>query len=145
MAGIHGFGAKFKLHNGTALTAVANVLAVKPPSPTVETIDVTDHDSAGAMREFIAGLIDTGAGTVRVHYLPGSPGDVLLSDDAVSRAVKAWSMEVDRKSVVSGKSVSVRVDLGGRRIIKNNTYMKIFLMAIYHTTSTITRTTTHVK
>src|SRR3546814_18106414 len=25
----------------------------------------------------------------------------------------------DRKSVVSGKSVSVRVDLGGRRIIKN--------------------------
>src|SRR3546814_14959224 len=31
---------------------------------------------------------------------------------------------VDRKSVVSGKSVSVRVDLGGRRIIKkkNNKY-----------------------
>src|SRR3546814_13757599 len=27
--------------------------------------------------------------------------------------------EADRKSVVSGKSVSVRVDLGGRRIIKN--------------------------
>src|SRR3546814_15563988 len=26
--------------------------------------------------------------------------------------------ELDRKSVVSGKSVSVRVDLGGRRIIK---------------------------
>src|SRR3546814_15891947 len=26
--------------------------------------------------------------------------------------------QVDRKSVVSGKSVSVRVDLGGRRIIK---------------------------
>src|SRR3546814_18289639 len=27
----------------------------------------------------------------------------------------------DRKSVVSGKSVSVRVDLGGRRIIKKQT------------------------
>src|SRR3546814_21009555 len=27
---------------------------------------------------------------------------------------------LDRKSVVSGKSVSVRVDLGGRRIIKKN-------------------------
>src|SRR3546814_19233223 len=27
----------------------------------------------------------------------------------------------DRKSVVEGKSVSVGVDLGGRRIIKNNT------------------------
>src|SRR3546814_12472005 len=32
----------------------------------------------------------------------------------------------DRKSVVSGKSVSVRVDLGGRRIIKNKT--KIILI-----------------
>src|SRR3546814_11956000 len=28
----------------------------------------------------------------------------------------------DRKSGVQGKSVSVRVDLGGRRIIKNKTY-----------------------
>src|SRR3546814_11521298 len=29
------------------------------------------------------------------------------------------ALEGDRKRVVSGKSVSVRVDLGGRRIIKN--------------------------
>src|SRR3546814_20622567 len=34
---------------------------------------------------------------------------------------------IDRKSVVKGKSVSVRVDLGGRRIIKkkNNTHHKL--------------------
>src|SRR3546814_14161379 len=30
-------------------------------------------------------------------------------------------LRLDRKSVVSGKSVSVRVDLGGRRIIKKHT------------------------
>src|SRR3546814_15815392 len=30
----------------------------------------------------------------------------------------AGQPQIDRKSVVSGKSVSVRVDLGGRRIIK---------------------------
>src|SRR3546814_13633258 len=30
----------------------------------------------------------------------------------------ADTVRIDRKSVVSGKSVSVRVDLGGRRIIK---------------------------
>src|SRR3546814_20749536 len=29
-----------------------------------------------------------------------------------------YAITLDRKSVVSGKSVSVRVDLGGRRIIK---------------------------
>src|SRR3546814_5958891 len=32
--------------------------------------------------------------------------------------VKRIETRTDRKSVVSGKSVSVRVDLGGRRIIK---------------------------
>src|SRR3546814_12352373 len=32
-----------------------------------------------------------------------------------------WARPQDRKSVVSGKSVSVRVDLGGRRIIKKKT------------------------
>src|SRR3546814_21105541 len=37
-----------------------------------------------------------------------------------SFAVAALHPEVrDRKSVVSGKSVSVRVDIGGRRLIKN--------------------------
>src|SRR3546814_21033436 len=32
---------------------------------------------------------------------------------------KSVTIAIDRKSVVSGKSVSVRVDLGGRRIHKN--------------------------
>src|SRR3546814_11290633 len=41
------------------------------------------------------------------------PGRALAEVDAAVRA--------DRKSVVSGKSVSVRVDLGGRRIIKQKT------------------------
>src|SRR3546814_12620017 len=36
-------------------------------------------------------------------------------------ATDAIVANLDRKSVVSGKSVSVRVDLGGRRIIKKKT------------------------
>src|SRR3546814_12393461 len=32
---------------------------------------------------------------------------------------------VDRKSVVQGKSVSVRVDLGGRRLIKKKTHIQL--------------------
>src|SRR3546814_20010404 len=32
--------------------------------------------------------------------------------------VRKHTIDIDRKSVVKGKSVSVRVDLGGRRIIK---------------------------
>src|SRR3546814_16300464 len=39
----------------------------------------------------------------------------------------------DRKSVVSGKSVSVRVDLGGRRIIKKkNTNMNTLSIVATH-------------
>src|SRR3546814_19413939 len=37
---------------------------------------------------------------------------------------KAGEEFTDRKSVVSGKSVSVRVDLGGRRVIKKKTKTK---------------------
>src|SRR3546814_13402057 len=51
-------------------------------------------------------------------------GEQLDVDDALLRlaldgiATRAGPARPDRKSVVSGKSVSVRVDLGGRRIIK---------------------------
>src|SRR3546814_18488462 len=40
---------------------------------------------------------------------------------AIRRAAHAHGLEGDRKSAVSGKSVSVRVDLGGRGIIKKKT------------------------
>src|SRR3546814_12924203 len=39
-----------------------------------------------------------------------------------SPSVRSAARTTDRKSVVSGKSVSVRVDLGGSRLIKKNTY-----------------------
>src|SRR3546814_17812979 len=41
--------------------------------------------------------------------------------DAILAVGKARPFALDRKSVVWGKSVSVRVDLGGRRIIKKQT------------------------
>lgn len=94
MAGKHGFGAKFFLHNGTALIEVADIMSVTPPSPTVETIDTTTHSSAGGVREFIAGLIDTGEGSVRINWVPGSASDTLLSAAVLSRAVKAFRINV---------------------------------------------------
>src|SRR3546814_16070680 len=63
--------------------------------------------------------------------------DVLWAAGGLSPARQADHAS-DRKSVVSGKSVSVRVDLGGRRIIKKknihgNTYiLKILITLIYH-------------
>src|SRR3546814_11747206 len=43
----------------------------------------------------------------------------LFNHTSISATEAATTAKIDRKSVVEGKSVSVRVDLGGRRIIKN--------------------------
>src|SRR3546814_4836883 len=51
----------------------------------------------------------------QLHQSVSKPGDGFPAHSAHSA-----TDGVDRKSVVSGKSVSVRVDLGGRRIIKKH-------------------------
>src|SRR3546814_14777587 len=57
------------------------------------------------------------------------PGDLLLKNFGVSRSGRVvfydydeLCLVTDRKSVVEGKSVSVRVDLGGGRILKKQNY-----------------------
>src|SRR3546814_11679402 len=54
------------------------------------------------------------------RFIEIGPGAVLAGQKARGEAVIGG----DRKSVVSGKSVSVRVDLGGRRIIKKKKHNK---------------------
>src|SRR3546814_14016892 len=64
-----------------------------------------------------------GAGIVALGYVM----EVLALLDGARRwedfakGLGCLAGRTDRKSVVSGKSVSVRVDLGGRRIIKKKT------------------------
>src|SRR3546814_18569312 len=56
------------------------------------------------------------------RWSSGFMGRVKISmDDSHGGSHPALCPETDRKSVVEGKSVSVRVDLGGRRSIKNKT------------------------
>src|SRR3546814_13804507 len=47
--------------------------------------------------------------------------DLDLAEHVLAFATREDATLVDRKSVVEGKSVSVLVDLGGRRIIKKKT------------------------
>src|SRR3546814_17478509 len=51
-------------------------------------------------------------------YFHALKGQMLLEHGRVAESVPEYEEAVDRKSAVSGKSVSVRVDPGGRRIIK---------------------------
>src|SRR3546814_12676643 len=50
-------------------------------------------------------------------FVPKAPYTHLLSPGMIG-AMRLRNRIIDRKSVVWGKSVSVRVDLGGRRILK---------------------------
>src|SRR3546814_18302790 len=47
-------------------------------------------------------------------------GDASMSSKVHQDSIRLKRLKVDRKSDVSGKSVSVRVDLGGRRIFNKN-------------------------
>src|SRR3546814_20213345 len=56
----------------------------------------------------------------RTHVINDTVGEVDRQLLAARQHILYAFVRRDRKSVVEGKSVSVRVDLGGRRIIKKN-------------------------
>src|SRR3546814_11213926 len=62
--------------------------------------------------------IDIGRNGAAAECAPGGKGEHHRA------GAKVKDVAEDRKSVVSGKSVSVRVDLGGHRIIKKKKYIK---------------------
>src|SRR3546814_18416299 len=60
----------------------------------------------------------------------GSAKNREASEPSVSEVTVTKQMDEDRKSVVEGQSVSVRVDLGGRRRIKKKKKISIVLSKI---------------
>src|SRR3546814_15961714 len=64
-----------------------------------------------------AGQLSQALGPKGVRVNSVSPGPIKFPGGNWE-AIKGAMPELDRKSVVEGKSVSVRVDLGGSRIIK---------------------------
>src|SRR3546814_12464096 len=56
--------------------------------------------------------------------------DLAAGNGCLGAILSQTKTALDRKSVVKGKSVSVRVDIGDRRIIKNKTHKQI----TYHKT-----------
>src|SRR3546814_15205221 len=87
---------------------------------------------ASAYPATAGGLIETW--TAASTTASSITGDVRFSGDKITFQN---GKSLDRKSVVSGKSVSVRVDLGGRRIIKKKTHQ----LKHTHSTSNIINTT----
>ena len=76
-----GSGAEFWLDNANAtpvLTKLAEIISVTLPNSQVEDVDATHMDSPNRRREFVAGLIDDGEGTIEMNYVPNSATDILI-------------------------------------------------------------------
>src|SRR3546814_20931752 len=81
---------------------------------------LSDHDGSLACRCQDQTIIPT----ARLCPEMGNPGTIYVrASERAPPVIDIRKADEDRKSVVEGKSVAVRVDLGGRRIIKtkNNT------------------------
>lgn len=99
MTAVKGKGAAFWLHDGTALTKVADVLIITPPSPSRDTIDTTTHDSSGDYREFISALIDAGEFSITLHHVPGGVGDGKLLAAFATGALTAFAIDLNSSTV----------------------------------------------
>ena len=58
---------------------IGQLTGISGPSVSVDTIDVTAHDSANAYRQFVAGVIDGGEVTLEGNLLTAGAGDELLA------------------------------------------------------------------
>ncbi|MFS0736933.1 phage tail tube protein [Sphingomonas sp. 1P06PA] len=86
-----GYGGQFWIHNGTALTKIAEVTSISLPNEQVDDVEVTHLESPNRTREYIAGMIDPGEITIEMNYIAGSASDDLISEakaDAVAVAMK---------------------------------------------------------
>lgn len=104
--------------NGT-LTQIAEVISVTPPNPQTADVEVTHFKSANRRREYIAGLIEDGDGTIEINFVPGSASDVLLRaavNDGVTRSYRiilpdgdtGW--QIDGDCIVKGYERNIPID-----------------------------------
>jgi len=95
MSGRDAFGTLFQRATGVApggptYDTIANVTTIGGPERTRETIDVTDHNSAGGWMEFIGGLKNGGEISLDLNYDPTEATHDLDDDfdDAVPRSYR---------------------------------------------------------
>ncbi len=84
-SGLNAFGSTLKW-NGTALAELTNISG---PNISVDTVEVTSHDSTSAFREFVPGLRDGGEVAVEGNFIFGNTGGQrALVTDATSGSAR---------------------------------------------------------
>lgn len=75
MAGIDAFGTEWAMHDGSSTyVAVAEVTSIDVLDISVDSYDVSSHDSANQWREFVSGMKDAGELSMEINYDPALHG-----------------------------------------------------------------------
>lgn len=74
-----GVGTAFHRWNGSTWDAIAEITSIKGPGPKRDQIEVTNLDSVGGYKEFIAGFRESGTVTLSMNFIRNNY-DLLLSD-----------------------------------------------------------------
>lgn len=73
---------------------VVELTSISGPTETMDTIDVTSHDSADAYREFIAGLRDGGDISFEGNFIKSdSTGQIAMYTDFQSGTKRTWTIK----------------------------------------------------
>jgi len=77
-AAVSGFGTTLKWNGNT----IAELISISGPNQSMDPIDVTNHDSSNAFREFLAGIRDGGEISIEGNWIPHSDSDqVVMNTD----------------------------------------------------------------
>jgi len=87
MAGHSAFGTWLCISTSTARN-IANLTGISGPGISLDTIDVTAHDSADAFREFVAGVADGGEVSFEGNLVSAAKGNEILTELANRKSTK---------------------------------------------------------
>lgn len=110
MAAKNTFGAVLKLGvSGGALTAVANLTSITPPSLTRDTIEATTHDGDGSSEYIADGVYDAGEIQCEGNLIAGSAADDLFIAAVTTGALYDFELDIKAATGTETQSGSVLV------------------------------------
>jgi len=71
---------------------IGEVTNISGVALSADTIDVTNHDSTSAVREFVAGLIDAGEFTIEGNHIAADTGQQAILAHLVARSIRAMAI-----------------------------------------------------
>lgn len=91
-----GFGTKLKVGDGASPEVFVTIPECGDidafDAITLDTQEVTNHDSPGNQKEYIAGLVDVDEISTTVNFIPGNTIHQQLREDAVGRVTRNWQL-----------------------------------------------------